>query len=124
MVLGAVPLRSASQACDPHLTSGTFAREPSPPPHTTSRLNSAHAHILLYYILTPLPLLHVVQGAGTAYLFSSAALKANLLKHQASQADLKRILEEMEAGPASGMEGGVNGQETMTDRYASTRGDH
>lgn len=64
------------------------------------------------------------QGAGTAYLFSSAALKANLLKHQASQAELKRILDEIEAGPANGGEGGVNGMEAMHDKYASTRGDH
>lgn len=85
-------------------------------------------HSRMHRSLTPLALLRCGrQGVGVGYFFASAALKANLLKHQASNEALRKALAEIEeagVGPANGGEGGVNGMEAFHDKYASTRGDH
>lgn len=62
----------------------------------------------------------------SSYLFTQESLKIQLAKARASQTKLHEHLSpaDAELWDLSKGERGVNGQETLQDKYATTRGDH
>lgn len=68
----------------------------------------------------------VLTGSIVGYLFTQESLKIQLAKARASQTKLHEHLSPVDAElwDLSKGERGVNGQETLQDKYATTRGDH
>ncbi|GAA5863715.1 hypothetical protein JCM3774_001224 [Rhodotorula dairenensis] len=68
----------------------------------------------------------VLTGSIVGYLFTQESLKIQLAKARAAQSTLQEHLspDDTELWDLSKGERGVNGQEALQDKYATTRGDH
>ncbi|GAA6010587.1 hypothetical protein JCM10207_007751 [Rhodosporidiobolus poonsookiae] len=68
----------------------------------------------------------ILTGSIVGYLFTQESLKLQLAKARASSAQLASHLGRVppETWDLTKGESGVNGQEGLEDRYATTRGDH
>ncbi|GAA5985997.1 hypothetical protein JCM10908_006365 [Rhodotorula pacifica] len=69
----------------------------------------------------------ILTGSIVGYLFTQESLKIQLAKARAAQNALREHLppsSDAELWDLSKGERGVNGQETLQDKYATTRGDH